>query len=43
MCQGIPSCEFDYLLTGRREIGLDTLMFEKKVEEIKTRSKNIRK
>lgn len=43
MCQGVPSCEFDYLLTGRREIGLDTLIFEKKVEEIKTKGENLRK
>lgn len=35
MCQGVPSCEFDYLLTGRREFGLDTLAFEKRSEYIK--------
>lgn len=31
-CQGSPSCEFDYILTGRREIALDTLDTEKKLE-----------
>ncbi|KRZ03136.1 Uncharacterized protein T11_17932, partial [Trichinella zimbabwensis] len=34
-CQGSPSCEFDYLTTGRREIGIDTLMNERKFEEQK--------
>uniref|UniRef100_A0A5S6QTX0 AMOP domain-containing protein n=1 Tax=Trichuris muris TaxID=70415 RepID=A0A5S6QTX0_TRIMR len=34
-CQGSPSCEFDYLTTGRREIGIDTLMNERKFEELK--------
>ncbi|KFD52274.1 hypothetical protein M514_06837, partial [Trichuris suis] len=34
-CQGSPPCEFDYLTTGRREIGLDTLMNERKFEELK--------
>ncbi|KAJ1347919.1 hypothetical protein KIN20_003099, partial [Parelaphostrongylus tenuis] len=24
-CQGIPQCEYDYIMTGRREIGLTTL------------------
>ena len=36
-CQGIPSCEYDYLMTGRREVGMDTLGFEKKFEEHKKR------
>lgn len=31
----MPSCEFDYLATGRREFGLDTLDFEKRSEIIK--------
>jgi len=31
-CQGVPSCESDYLLSGRREMGLETLDFEKKAE-----------
>ncbi|VDM57286.1 unnamed protein product [Angiostrongylus costaricensis] len=28
-CQGIPQCEYDYIMTGRREIGLATLQKQK--------------
>ena len=28
-CQGIPQCEYDYITTGRREIGLTTLRNQK--------------
>uniref|UniRef100_A0A1I7X045 Mucin-4-like C8-3 domain-containing protein n=1 Tax=Heterorhabditis bacteriophora TaxID=37862 RepID=A0A1I7X045_HETBA len=28
-CQGTPQCEYDYILTGRREIGLTTLRNQK--------------
>lgn len=34
-CQGVISCEYDYLLTGRREFALETLAIEKKNEEVK--------
>ena len=43
MCQGIPACEYDYLMTGRREIGLDTLGFEKKFEDYKHKGEIKRK
>lgn len=36
-CQGLPECEYDFVLTGRREFGLDTLDFQKKFERIKER------
>ncbi|CDW54207.1 VWD and NIDO and AMOP domain containing protein [Trichuris trichiura] len=31
-CQGVYSCTFDYLVSGRREFGVDTLEAEKKFE-----------
>uniref|UniRef100_A0A5S6QR44 AMOP domain-containing protein n=1 Tax=Trichuris muris TaxID=70415 RepID=A0A5S6QR44_TRIMR len=34
-CQGVYSCMFDYLVSGRREDGLDSLMAEKKFENDK--------
>ncbi len=27
-CQGMQSCEYDYVVTGRREIALDTMTTE---------------
>uniref|UniRef100_A0A1I7XEQ3 Sushi domain-containing protein n=1 Tax=Heterorhabditis bacteriophora TaxID=37862 RepID=A0A1I7XEQ3_HETBA len=35
MCQGVPACEFDFMLSGRREDALETLAFEKKFNNIK--------
>ncbi|KHJ42436.1 AMOP domain protein [Trichuris suis] len=34
-CQGVYSCIFDYLVSGRREFGLDSLATEKKFEQDK--------
>ncbi|KAL6728780.1 hypothetical protein Aduo_010517 [Ancylostoma duodenale] len=28
-CQGIPQCEYDYMMTGRKEVGLTTLRKQK--------------
>ena len=36
-CQGVPSCEYDYMTSGRKEIALDTLSDEKKFEGVKLR------
>ncbi|CAJ0946455.1 unnamed protein product, partial [Mesorhabditis belari] len=35
MCQGVPSCEYDYLMSGRRELALETLDSERKFEQFK--------
>ncbi|KAH7726583.1 Protein K03H1.5 [Aphelenchoides avenae] len=34
-CQGIPACEFDYIITGLREVGFHTMMMEKYFEQLK--------
>lgn len=34
-CQGIRSCEHDYIATGRKEVGLDTLNFQRHFESLK--------
>ncbi|KAI6182105.1 Protein mesh [Aphelenchoides bicaudatus] len=39
-CQGLPECEYDFVITGRREFGLDTLDFQKKYERIKERGEH---
>lgn len=35
LCQNNYECEFDFLLTGRREIGLNTLEVQTKLSELK--------
>ena len=42
LCQSVPSCIFDYITTGRREIGIDTLDAEKKFEGYKSRGESKR-
>ena len=34
-CQGVYECEYDYLLTGRREIALATLEMQNKLSGLK--------
>uniref|UniRef100_A0A915HJU4 Mucin-like protein n=1 Tax=Romanomermis culicivorax TaxID=13658 RepID=A0A915HJU4_ROMCU len=34
-CQGSYACQFDYITTGRREVGLDTLDAERKFDGLK--------
>uniref|UniRef100_A0A0K0F7J0 Protein mesh (inferred by orthology to a D. melanogaster protein) n=1 Tax=Strongyloides venezuelensis TaxID=75913 RepID=A0A0K0F7J0_STRVS len=35
VCQGDPSCEYDYIMTGRREVGLTTLDYQKQYSQFK--------
>ncbi len=41
MCQGTPACEFDFLMTGRREFAIETLETERKFEGLKEKGEVI--
>lgn len=40
---GIPECEYDYMMTGRREVALETLQKRKEFMGVQRRGSKLRK